>query len=194
MIKKLKIKKYPKPTIPEDYLKGIIRGEKGVYTYESGHWWYLSSKFILGNDLSLYWHSELDLELRQYVDVIFIDKVVEVTSYHFHTGFNGPYYSNTWNLTCTLDGEKITTIDTQINNSIITSSNQSIIFDTIEVVKCRHFRFRFPGNDSLSRAYSYMGPLDFYGTVYSNYSFCTAHCLRNINILELSCFILFYTS
>lgn len=159
-------KYYKTPSNGENVLKGILRDTKTLRLKETGHWSFLDSHYILGYNYSLYWHTVEDNSSKQYIELSFHNRIVEVSDYHFNTGNNGQYFSRSWYIDCSMNGKDWTTIDSHSNDAKITSSNQSFILPMQRVDRCTSYKIFFPGRDSLDRGYNYLGLLEFYGKVY----------------------------
>ena len=164
---------FPTQLKESDYLKGIIRNSK-VITNTSGNYYPVSDYLdnaLINNNFNYYWHSIEDPSYKQYVQVIFLDNILEVDSYLFSTGTNGIYFSKTWDFCCSLDGKEWYTIDQHNNDPDITSTGQKLIFYTEKIIKCRYFSFNITGTDNQLRNYGYVGPVEFYGKKFPLYHF-----------------------
>ena len=163
---------FPEPeTTTDNCLNGIIRNSRVITKTESSLYKYPNNDFaLIGNSYNNWWSSEEDSSFKQYVQIIFLDRVVKVDTYHFYTpnntGGGYSYFSKTWTLSCSLYGDIWHILDTHDNDPSINDIKQKHIFHTDKIQKCRIFSFNITGPDNHGRNYGYFGPVEFYGWSY----------------------------
>ena len=157
------------PKQEQDYFNGILRNTK---VYASSTSSYLSAPnyhaALIQNSLNYYWHSAADSTFNQYTEIILPYSSAKVTSYMISSGNNGQFYLKSWKLNCTNNDKDWTTIDEHKNAQEFTSVKQTRVFDVNIVKVCKVFRFVMNGGDSHGRSYFYIGPVEFYGSLYNN--------------------------
>ena len=191
------MKHFNKPSAESEYFNGIIRNDGNVKVFTTSMYYDPADNYdiyvVIKNNASYYWHSSKDTESKQYVELSFLNSVVDVSSYMFSPGNNGAFYTVTWTINCSMNNVDWVNIDAHVNEQKIKSSGTMVLFDVKRRAKCRSFRFYFPGQDSKQRYYNYLGPVEFYGNVYpfsncftkikhSNY--CYIHCCSMLFIVR----------
>ena len=159
---------FQKPTQESDYFKGIIRSTKAYAKATTELLDYPNKACaVLQSNFAYFWHSSLSNDFSDYIEIGLPFNTAKVTSYLISSGNNGEFYLVSWALNCSLDGKHWTTIDSHKGDATFTASKQKKIYDTKIVKECRIFRFVMNGAENINRNYMYVGPVEFYGTLYN---------------------------